>query len=256
MGRATLINGLVATGAGVVSNKLVAMTNNFIAPFIASAVLLVVAWFVIRGTWAENYGGGGGIVDHDVFQIKRLGRAWNIVRRGVSHRTPSFSHLSYRFGFKDPLLLVLGLTQTCFEGSMYLFVFLWVPSLQESRQSLLLTPLPLGYIFSSFMISMMLGSLIYTAIVSSSQQTSSNYTGGNSSLTLHAKLSSMICAVSASALALSVASTDERIRFYAFCLFEACVGMYYPVQGTLRGTLISNEHRATVGHGCSSLTIT
>lgn len=56
----------------------------------------------------------------------------------------------------------------------------------------------------------------------------------------------MICAASASALALSVTSTDERVRFYAFCLFEACVGMYYPVQGTLRGTLISNEHRTTV----------
>ena len=93
---------------------------------------------------------------------------------------------------------------------------------------------------------MMLGSLLYTTIVSSSQQKSPS--GGDSSLTLHAKLSSMICAVSASALALSVASTDERMRFYAFCLFEACVGMYYPVQGTLRGTLISNEHRATVSY--------
>jgi len=90
----------------------------------------------------------------------------------------------------------------------------------------------------------MLCSLLYTAIVSSSRQRS--LSGGDSSLTLHAKLSSMICAVSAFALALSVASTDERTRFYAFCLFEACVGMYYPVQGTLRGTLISNEHRATL----------
>jgi len=102
--------------------------------------------------------------------------------------------------------------------------------------------LPLGYIFSSFMIYMMLGSLLYTAIVSSQQSGGS----GDSSLTLHAKLSSMICAVSASALALTVASTNERTRFYAFCIFEACVGMYYPVQGTLRGTLISNEHRATL----------
>ncbi|KAF8805737.1 DUF791-domain-containing protein [Phlegmacium glaucopus] len=226
MGRATLINGLVATGAGVVSNKLVATTNNFTTPFVASGILLVLAWFVIQGTWTENYGSGGGVVDQDVFQIKRLGRAWNIVRR-------------------DPLLLVLGLTQTCFEGSMYLFVFLWVPSLQESSS----IPLPLGYIFSSFMISMMLGSLLYTAIVSSSQPKTFNRSsgsGGDSSLTLHAKLSSVICVVSASALALSVAATDERTRFYAFCLFEACVGMYYPVQGMLRGTLISNEHRATL----------
>lgn len=91
MGRATLINGLVATGAGVVSNKLVAATSNFISPFVASAILLILAWFVIRGTWSENYGGGGGIVDHDsdLFQIKRLRRAWNIVRRGMKPQTSS-----------------------------------------------------------------------------------------------------------------------------------------------------------------------
>jgi hypothetical protein len=103
------------------------------------------------------------------------------------------------------------------------------------------------------MISMMLGSLFYTAIVSYSQQRSiSRGGGGDSSLTLHAKLSSIICAVSGSALSLTVTSKDERTRFYAFCLFEACVGMYYPVQGTLRGALISNEHRATVSHTLSS----
>ncbi|KAF8957856.1 hypothetical protein BDZ97DRAFT_1924236 [Flammula alnicola] len=223
MGRATLINGIVATSAGVVSNQLVGFTNNFVSPFVASGALLMLAWVVIRGSWTENYGGGGGVADQDIFQVKRLGQAWSIVR-------------------KDPLLLVLGLTQTCFEGSMYLFVFLWVPSLQEHKASPL--PLPLGYIFSSFMISMMLGSLLYTAIVSYAQRNVNR--GGDSSLTLHAKLSSIVCAVSAFALATSVASQDEHIRFWAFCLFEACVGMYYPVQGTLRGTLISNEHRATL----------
>lgn len=123
---------------------------------------------------------------------------------------------------------------------MYLFVFLWVPSLQERKSQA--GPLPLGYIFSAFMISMMLGSLIYTAIVSYSQRTR----GGDSQLTLHAKLSSLVCAASALALATAVVSLDEHTRFWAFCAFEACVGMYYPVQGTLRGTLISNEHRATV----------
>ena len=93
----------------------------------------------------------------------------------------------------------------------------------------------------------MLGSLLYTAIVSSSQKSSASFNGnGDSPLTLHAKLSSLVCAISALALAFSVASKDEQARFYAFCIFEACVGMYYPVQGTLRGTLISNEHRATV----------
>ena len=91
MGRATLVNGLVATGAGVVSNKLVAATANFKTPFVASAMLLVLAGFIIRGTWSENYGSGGGVVDPDLFQINRLGRAWNIVRRGIYRTVYSIS---------------------------------------------------------------------------------------------------------------------------------------------------------------------
>ena len=142
----------------------------------------------------------------------------------------------------DPLLLVLGLTQTCFEGSMYIFVFSWVPTLQEATRT---ATLPLGIIFSAFMLSMMIGSLLYTAIISNPPTTRPGQQG-DSPLTVHAKLSSLVCATSALALAASVSSPSEYIRFGAFCVFEACVGMYYPVQGMLRGTLISDGHRATV----------
>ena len=165
----------------------------------------------------------------------------------------------------DPILLVLGLTQTIFEGSMYLFVFIWVPTLQES--SLNPASLPLGYIFSAFMVSMMLGSLLYTYITthwyppstSSSLQkharsasVTSLSSQGDSSLVLHAQLSSLVCAASAVTFAACVrvgkgkGEQGEHLKFWAFCLFEACVGMYYPVQGMLRGSLIANEHRATV----------
>ncbi|KAK1221545.1 hypothetical protein PQX77_015664 [Marasmius sp. AFHP31] len=234
LGRATLVNGFVAAGAGVFSNQLVTNTGSFASPFIASGVLLVLAYMVIRGTWSENYGGAEGMSDKtEGSYVKRLAQAWRIVQR-------------------DPTLLALGFTQTCFEGGMYLFVFLWVPSLQEAASSS--TQLPLGYIFSAFMVSMMLGSLIYTVIVShlspptekSLPTPSPSAETGDNSLTLHAKLSSSVCAVSALAIAASVSSSDEKVRFWAFCTFEACVGMYYPVQGMLRGTLISNEHRATL----------
>lgn len=123
--------------------------------------------------------------------------------------------------------------------------------------------LPLGYIFSCFMIAMMLGSLCYTSIVSmfSSSNTAANRgSATDEPLVLHAKLSSLVCAVSALTFAVTINHDDEHIRFWAFCAFEACVGMYYPVQGMLRGSLISNEHRATVSHflaiGKSHLTYT
>ena len=124
---------------------------------------------------------------------------------------------------------------------MYLFVFLWVPSLQEASTTFPAIALPLGYIFASLMVSMMLGSLLYTAICTLA---SGSYS--DSSLTLHAKLSGFVCAASGLALAVSVCSPEEATRFWAFCAFEACVGAYYPVQAMLRGTLIANEHRATV----------
>jgi hypothetical protein len=246
MGRATLLNGLVATAAGVVSNQLVAITSSFASPFVASGGLLLLAWVVIRGTWTENYGGGGGVsTDRDLLQLKRLGQAWRIVREGMWCCEQSKQRRDRQIPCPDPVLLVLGLTQTCFEGSMYLFVFLWVPSLQEAAALIHSNPLPLGYIFSSFMISMMLGSILYSAIVTYSP-TATTANPADSSRTLHAKLSSLVCAVSSLAFAVSIRYRSEEARFWAFCAFEACVGMYYPVQGMLRGTFISNEHRATV----------
>lgn len=184
---------------------------------------------------------------------------------------------------------------------MYLFVFLWVPALQETSTST--KQLPLGYIFSCFMVSMMIGSVLYSSVVSSflspraprsppvsrasvpstspsvsatsdllSEASSSvsysdlqrsgptaraafspSPSNRDPTVTLHAKLSSLVSATSALALFLAVRTpaphtvlTAEHARFYAFCLFEVCVGLYYPVQASLRSKLISNEHRATV----------
>ncbi|KAI0779125.1 hypothetical protein BC629DRAFT_1582729 [Irpex lacteus] len=214
LGRATLLNGFVAAGAGVFSNSLVAHTNNFTSPFIASGLLLVLAFFVISGLWSENYGGADTSSSTDasgLLQSKRLSQALRIVFRGVY--VP--------------------------------FVFLWVPSLQEATISA--DALPLGYIFSCFMVSMMLGSLLYTTVISYSQKSPVVEAQAREELLMvNAKLSSLVCATSSVCFALAVTLQSEHTRFWAFCVFEACVGMYYPVQGMLRGTLISNEHRATL----------
>jgi len=82
LGRATLVNGIVAAIAGVVSNKLVSNTFTFKSPFIASGVLLVLAWAVISRTWHENRGGASSSDDGGIFQLQRLGQAWNIVKNG------------------------------------------------------------------------------------------------------------------------------------------------------------------------------
>lgn len=226
MGRATLVNGLIAAAAGVFSNQLVAVTSSFASPFVASGAMLVLAWAVIRATWTENYGSVSGESEKasDVGgQLERLKTALRIV-------------------YSDTRLLVLGLTQTCFEGSMYLFVFLWVPSLQAVAPTTA-GALPLGYIFSAFMLSMILGSILYTTLLSSlsSAETSPLL------LLRHAQLSAALSLLAALALRIASSSPAPYARFYAFCVFELAVGAYFPTQGTLRGALVPEASRAAVG---------
>ena len=82
LGRATLINGIVAAIAGVVSNELVSTTLTFKSPFIASGALLVFAWVVINRTWHENRGGTSSSDDGGILQLQRLSQAWHIVKSG------------------------------------------------------------------------------------------------------------------------------------------------------------------------------
>ncbi len=86
LGRATLLNGFVATGAGVFSNQLVGLSHSFASPFVASGALLLLAFTVIKGLWAENYGSTDATADDTkagFFQLKRLGEAFDIVRKGM-----------------------------------------------------------------------------------------------------------------------------------------------------------------------------
>lgn len=107
MGRATLVNGFVATTAGVVSNQLVGTTHNFQTPFVASGALLLLAWSMIKGSWGENYGSTGG--EADLFQIARLRVAWKIVREGLWSSYPPMCQslidlILYRHFPVDPCL--------------------------------------------------------------------------------------------------------------------------------------------------------
>jgi hypothetical protein len=260
MGHASLVNGVVAALAGVVANWIVGQTGSFRGPFILSGILLVFVYFIIGVKWDENYGtpAAGGSAAVAGGELAKLKSALGIVRRGRYFMVKVIVVLLADHCL-EPAFLVLGLTQTCFEGSMYLFVFLWVPSLQDAGGA----GLPLGYIFSAFMISMMLGSIVYTTIATTAKVSSDTslptnghvnghtapYTEELDSLVvLHAKLAALVCGMASLLFAYSAtgSSMSSEHRFWAFCAFEACVGMYYPIMGMLRGTLVANEVRATV----------
>ena len=85
LGRATLLNGFVAAGAGVFSNQLVSSSNSFASPFVASGVLLLLGYAVIQASWNENYGSldTSPQGEASIFQLKRLSQAWQILSNGT-----------------------------------------------------------------------------------------------------------------------------------------------------------------------------
>lgn len=87
LGRATLLNGVVAAGAGVLSNSLVGASGSYAAPFVASGALLVVGYVVIQAAWGENYGAPDAAGAPSVLQLARLRQAWDIVRKGAPPRS-------------------------------------------------------------------------------------------------------------------------------------------------------------------------
>jgi hypothetical protein len=120
---------------------------------------------------------------------------------------------------------------------MYLFVFFWTPALKAGQTQNGSTPvvaLPLGMIFACFMGSVMLGSLAFNLLVSKRQ------------LISHSRLLTIIFATASSSLLVTVVVKDEKLTFWSFCLFEACVGMYWPSVGYLKGRFIGDGVRARV----------
>jgi hypothetical protein len=131
----------------------------------------------------------------------------------------------------NPQVLALGAASTVFEGSMYLFVFFWVPALKSVQSSP--GELPYGVIFSSFMAATLASSLAFNTIT-------------ERRLVRHTTLLVAILGLSAACFFLAATPRSEQSAFWVFCLFEAAVGMYWPCMGYLKGRLVEDGVRAQV----------
>ncbi|KAK1524182.1 major facilitator superfamily transporter [Colletotrichum costaricense] len=210
-GLMSTVNSIVAIVSGVVSEWLVSVTGTRKSPFLASVGLLVVAAGVIASQWDENYGSAG---------------------QASSSEKSNVNKPSLWATMTDKRVLTIGLASTMFEGSMYLFVVLWSPVLVSASSSP--ETLPYGIIFASFMASTLLASLLYPrllALVSTPSRL----------------LLSVLFAANAVFFALGTgAPRAEQVTFWLFCLFEACVGLYFPSMGYLKGKVVDDGVRAQV----------
>jgi len=128
---------------------------------------------------------------------------------------------------EDKRILLCGLICSSFESSMFIFVFNWTPCLMEEGQP---AP-PFGHIFTGFMVFCLLGTRVYSFLAK----------------TLAVEDIGLLVMLGSAACHLTVLLfQDVTIRFLAFLAFEGCVGLYFPVIGTLKGDIVPENMRSTI----------
>lgn len=60
----------------------------------------------------------------------------------------------------DGRVLLLGIVQSLFESAMYIFVFMWTPTLEAGVAH----DIPHGVVFATFMVSIMVGSYLFNSL--------------------------------------------------------------------------------------------
>jgi len=110
---------------------------------------------------------------------------------------------------------------------MFIFVFNWTPCLMEEGQP---AP-PFGHIFTGFMVFCLLGTRVYSYL----------------SKTMAVEEIGLLVMVGSAACHLTVLLFQNvQVRFVAFLAFEVCVGLYFPMIGTLKGDIVPESMRSTI----------
>merc|ERR1719343_1355477 len=131
---------------------------------------------------------------------------------------------------KSVKLLLCCATIALFESSMYIFVFNWTPVLKQDSEVESL----LGMIFATFMMSCMIGASIC----------------GLSGADAAKKMLCLASLLGAAALLLpswaGMSRSLSMYNFWAFVVFEFCVGIYFPSICTFKSEAVPESHRATI----------
>lgn len=203
-------NGMVAIVAGFLA-QISADALGDIGPFQIAIFLTCVAWVLIGMFWDENTG------DKQPDQ-------------GTSDAGTNFG-LAWKEA-KKPTVFFVSMSSALFEGAMYSFVFMWVPALQTVLDG---APLPTGLVFSSFMVCITIGGMIFSFM---------NYC----QKWVRLEYSAMCIYLVAAACMLVPVSTGMEFWSVLCCflVLEACIGVFFAVSGTLRSKYIEESTQCSV----------
>lgn len=136
---------------------------------------------------------------------------------------------------------------------MYSFVFLWSPLLIAGVAAVgIKDEIPFGLVFACFMVCIMLGSSLFSIAMARGV---SSHACLRAALVLSAvrtktkkKPSSFFSffLFAQASLSSPLWTSDWRLLFASFLLFEIACGVYFPAAGTLRGKVIPERSRSAV----------
>eukprot|EP01013_Petalomonas_cantuscygni_P036281 TRINITY_DN659_c0_g1_i1.p1 TRINITY_DN659_c0_g1~~TRINITY_DN659_c0_g1_i1.p1 ORF type:complete len:427 (-),score=113.18 TRINITY_DN659_c0_g1_i1:84-1364(-) len=129
---------------------------------------------------------------------------------------------------EDRSVLYVGVMQALFEGGMYTFVFMWTPLLSAAYGD----AIPHGNIFAAFMMCVSIGGTVHELLRRTMAEES--FIRGV-----------FLIAAVAMATPLLVPKSPLMIMI-AFCVFEACVGIFWPTIMSLRAKVVPEATRSTV----------
>ncbi|TVY37582.1 Molybdate-anion transporter, partial [Lachnellula cervina] len=233
----TTSNGLVAILAGLFAQLIANLTKTQAAPFMAAVVLLILAFGFISSRWSENYG------DSHNSNVDGLLPASEKEKNGLQYiiqgrkSNQFFVGITDRFD-SDKRLWALCMTSSCFEGSMYLWIFFKFPALKLSHEAAGKgSELPFGMIFAALMCAMMLGSLFFTYY---SSLAISRWVVSPS------RMLTVTLFVASACFTLPVLVHNEAVTFWCFCVFEICCGIYFPSIARLKEQIVEDGVRAKI----------
>lgn len=186
-------DGVVAVIAGIVAEGLNATWGPF-AVFRASATALALTFTAILTLWSENV---------------------MPAHTPTASNPPPASNVgsALGFAFTDPRILLLAMCQCLFEGAMYTFVLVWVPTLRIGAPT---SSLPFGLIFSCFMVCIMIGSALFSVLTATK------------ALSVSSALVGVMVLASAAFGAVGAYPNTTVIVAAGFLAFEFCCGLYFP----------------------------
>lgn len=244
-------NSIIAIVAGLVANKAASMSKmtaivdnyfyvgGYLTPFDIALVCLVICGGCAVTLWEENYGSAGGPSP----AMERM-ESGNGESDTEGDRKESGSHggrdgpkwhdglkTAFIVTIRNTDILLCGIISSLFEGSMYIFVFMWTPALTQVSDRAGKGGLPFGVIFSTFMVCCMAGSSLFSI--------SMDKLPGE-------RLAVFIFGAGSLAMACIAFAGSETIKFLGMNIFEICVGMYWPCMGTLKGVIVPESKRAAI----------